>query len=124
MLRNDDRMNTVRPAGARHPAIKPLYRAADLCGSAIRGYRARITAIRTWPQATMYTTRPWTIRQYAGFSTAEDSNDFYRKSLAAGGQGISVAFDLPTHRGYDSDHPTGRPVTSARPVSRSTPSRT
>ena len=56
-------------------------------------------------QATMYTTRPWTIRQYAGFSTAEDSNDFYRKSLEAGGQGISVAFDLPTHRGYDSDHP-------------------
>jgi methylmalonyl-CoA mutase len=56
-------------------------------------------------QATMYTTRPWTIRQYAGFSTAEDSNDFYRKSLGAGGQGISVAFDLPTHRGYDSDHP-------------------
>jgi methylmalonyl-CoA mutase len=53
----------------------------------------------------MYTTRPWTIRQYAGFSTAEDSNDFYRNSLAAGAQGISVAFDLPTHRGYDSDHP-------------------
>lgn len=57
------------------------------------------------PQATMYSVRPWTIRQYAGFSTAEESNAFYRKSLAAGGQGISVAFDLPTHRGYDSDHP-------------------
>src|SRR6185437_9048037 len=57
------------------------------------------------PQATMYTVRPWTIRQYAGFSTAEASNDFYRKALAAGGQGISVAFDLATHRGYDSDHP-------------------
>lgn len=56
------------------------------------------------PQATMYAGRPWTIRQYAGFSTAEESNDFYLKSLAAGGQGISVAFDLPTHRGYDSDH--------------------
>ena len=57
------------------------------------------------PQATMYAARPWTIRQYAGFSTAEESNAFYRKALAAGGQGISVAFDLPTHRGYDSDHP-------------------
>lgn len=57
------------------------------------------------PQATMYATRPWTIRQYAGFSTAEESNAFYRKALAGGGQGISVAFDLPTHRGYDSDHP-------------------
>src|SRR6185369_3830370 len=57
------------------------------------------------PQATMYTVRPWTIRQYAGFSTAEASNDFYRKALAGGGQGVSVAFDLATHRGYDSDHP-------------------
>ena len=57
------------------------------------------------PQATMYAGRPWTIRQYAGFSTAEESNAFYRKALAAGGQGMSVAFDLATHRGYDSDHP-------------------
>src|SRR5690606_10874148 len=57
------------------------------------------------PQATMYTGRPWTIRQYAGFSTAEESNAFYRKALAAGGQGVSVAFDLATHRGYDSDNP-------------------
>jgi len=57
------------------------------------------------PKATMYRVRPWTIRQYAGFSTAEESNEFYKKSLAAGGQGISVAFDLATHRGYDSDHP-------------------
>ena len=57
------------------------------------------------PQATMYAVRPWTIRQYAGFSTAEASNDFYRKALAGGGQGVSVAFDLATHRGYDSDHP-------------------
>jgi methylmalonyl-CoA mutase len=57
------------------------------------------------PQATMYAVRPWTIRQYAGFSTAEDSNRFYRQALAAGGQGVSVAFDLATHRGYDSDHP-------------------
>jgi Methylmalonyl-CoA mutase, N-terminal domain/subunit len=57
------------------------------------------------PKATMYAGRPWTIRQYAGFSTAEESNAFYRKALAAGGQGVSVAFDLATHRGYDSDHP-------------------
>ncbi|MEL7046023.1 MAG: methylmalonyl-CoA mutase family protein, partial [Pseudomonadota bacterium] len=56
------------------------------------------------PQATMYAGRPWTIRQYAGFSTAEESNAFYRQALAAGGQGVSVAFDLATHRGYDSDH--------------------
>ncbi|WP_231871781.1 methylmalonyl-CoA mutase family protein, partial [Oleiphilus sp. HI0079] len=57
------------------------------------------------PMATMYAGRPWTIRQYAGFSTAEESNAFYRKNLAAGAQGVSVAFDLATHRGYDSDHP-------------------
>ena len=57
------------------------------------------------PYTTMYTTRPWTIRQYAGFSTAEDSNAFYRRNLAAGQQGVSVAFDLATHRGYDSDSP-------------------
>ena len=57
------------------------------------------------PQPTMYAVRPWTIRQYAGFSTAEESNAFYRANLAAGGQGVSVAFDLATHRGYDSDHP-------------------
>ena len=56
-------------------------------------------------KATMYAGRPWTIRQYAGFSTAEESNAFYRKALAAGQQGVSVAFDLATHRGYDSDHP-------------------
>ena len=57
------------------------------------------------PYATMYTNRPWTVRQYAGFSTAEESNKFYRANVAAGQQGLSVAFDLPTHRGYDSDHP-------------------
>ena len=57
------------------------------------------------PYATMYCNRPWTVRQYAGFSTAEESNKFYRANLAAGQQGVSVAFDLPTHRGYDSDHP-------------------
>ena len=57
------------------------------------------------PYSTMYISRPWTIRQYAGFSTAKDSNNFYRKNLAAGQKGLSVAFDLATHRGYDSDHP-------------------
>ena len=60
---------------------------------------------RIGPYASMYLGRPWTIRQYAGFSTAEASNAFYRKNLAAGQKGLSVAFDLPTHRGYDSDHP-------------------
>ncbi len=73
------------------------------------GRRQRRMCIRArfirGPQATMYAVRPWTIRQYAGFSTAEESNAFYRKALAAGGQGVSVAFDLATHRGYDSDHP-------------------
>jgi methylmalonyl-CoA mutase len=85
--------------------IKPLYTAADVQGlthtDALPGFAPFVRG----PQPTMYTVRPWTIRQYAGFSTAEDSNAFYRKSLAAGGQGVSVAFDLATHRGYDSDHP-------------------
>ena len=59
------------------------------------------------PYPTMYASRPWTVRQYAGFSTAEDSNAFYRRNLAAGQKGLSIAFDLATHRGYDSDHPRG-----------------
>jgi methylmalonyl-CoA mutase len=76
------------------------------------------------PQATMYAVhRPWTIRQYAGFSTAEESNAFYRKALAAGQQGVSVAFDLATHRGYDSTTRAWS-ATSARPAWRSTASRT
>ena len=66
---------------------------------------AGVAPYRRGPYASMYTIRPWTIRQYAGFSTAEESNAFYRKNLAAGQKGLSVAFDLPTHRGYDSDHP-------------------
>nr|WP_171820220.1 methylmalonyl-CoA mutase [Serpentinimonas raichei] len=85
--------------------IKPLYTAADLQGlphtDTLPGFEPFIRG----PQATMYAVRPWTIRQYAGFSTAEESNAFYRQALAAGGQGVSVAFDLATHRGYDSDHP-------------------
>jgi methylmalonyl-CoA mutase len=86
-------------------SVKPLYTAADLAGlphtDTLPGFEPFIRG----PQATMYAVRPWTIRQYAGFSTAEESNAFYRKALAAGGQGVSVAFDLATHRGYDSDHP-------------------
>ncbi|MEI5672098.1 MULTISPECIES: methylmalonyl-CoA mutase [unclassified Nocardioides] len=88
--------------------IKPSYDAADLAG---------LDALDTWPglspflrgpYPTMYTTQPWTVRQYAGFSTAEESNAFYRRNLAAGQKGLSVAFDLATHRGYDSDHPRVR----------------
>ena len=85
--------------------VKPLYTAADTADlphtDSLPGFEPYIRG----PQATMYAGRPWTIRQYAGFSTAEESNAFYRKALAAGGQGVSVAFDLATHRGYDSDHP-------------------
>jgi len=95
-------LNWVTPEGI---TVKPLYTAEDLQGlphtNTLPGFEPFIRG----PQATMYAVRPWTIRQYAGFSTAEESNAFYRKALAAGGQGVSVAFDLATHRGYDSDHP-------------------
>ncbi|MEZ5567129.1 MAG: methylmalonyl-CoA mutase [Halioglobus sp.] len=86
-------------------AVKPLYTAADIEALAFTDTMPGLSPYIRGPQATMYAGRPWTIRQYAGFSTAEASNAFYRKALAAGGQGISVAFDLATHRGYDSDHP-------------------
>ena len=88
--------------------IAPSYDADSLAG---------LDALDTWPglspflrgpYPTMYTTQPWTVRQYAGFSTAEESNAFYRRNLAAGQKGLSVAFDLATHRGYDSDHPRVR----------------
>jgi methylmalonyl-CoA mutase len=86
-------------------AVKTLYTADDLSGmghlNSLPGFEPFVRG----PRATMYAGRPWTIRQYAGFSTAEESNAFYRKALAAGQQGVSVAFDLATHRGYDSDHP-------------------
>jgi methylmalonyl-CoA mutase len=85
--------------------VKPLYTAADTAGLAFTDTLPGFAPYVRGPQATMYAVRPWTIRQYAGFSTAEESNAFYRKALAAGGQGVSVAFDLATHRGYDSDHP-------------------
>src|SRR5690606_25160767 len=74
---------------------------SDVCSSDLTGFAPVVHG----PRATMYAGRPWTIRQYAGFSTAEESNAFYRRNLAAGQTGLSVAFDLPTHRGYDSDHP-------------------
>ncbi|MBL8582137.1 MAG: methylmalonyl-CoA mutase, partial [Rhizobiaceae bacterium] len=85
--------------------VKPVYTEADLAGMDHLGSLPGAKPFLRGPRATMYTGRPWTIRQYAGFSTAEESNAFYRKALAAGQQGVSVAFDLATHRGYDSDHP-------------------
>jgi methylmalonyl-CoA mutase len=97
-----DSLNWITPDGIE---VKPLYTAKDLKGlphaDSLPGFEPYLRG----PQATMYAARPWTIRQYAGFSTAEESNSFYRKGLAGGGQGVSVAFDLATHRGYDSDHP-------------------
>ena len=85
--------------------VKPLYTAEDTEGLAHMGGFPGFAPYTRGVRATMYAGRPWTIRQYAGFSTAEESNAFYRKALAAGQQGVSVAFDLATHRGYDSDHP-------------------
>ncbi len=88
--------------------IKPRYDAADLDGLDALDTWPGLTPYLRGPYPTMYTTQPWTIRQYAGFSTAEESNAFYRRNLAAGQKGLSVAFDLATHRGYDSDHPRVR----------------
>jgi len=86
-------------------AVKPRYGAADVAGLDFLDTYPGIAPYLRGPYPTMYVTQPWTIRQYAGFSTAEDSNAFYRRNLAAGQKGLSVAFDLATHRGYDSDHP-------------------
>src|SRR6516225_6931820 len=86
-------------------AVKPLYTAEDLEALDILGTLPGFPPYLRGPRATMYAHRPWTIRQYAGFSTAEDSNKFYRENLKARQMGLSVAFDLATHRGYDSDHP-------------------
>ncbi|MDP3620695.1 MAG: methylmalonyl-CoA mutase [Polynucleobacter sp.] len=99
---NVDELGWKTPDGIH---LKALYTSAD---SAELPYADTLPGFEPFvrgPQATMYSVRPWTIRQYAGFSTAEESNAFYRKALDAGGQGVSVAFDLATHRGYDSDHP-------------------
>jgi methylmalonyl-CoA mutase len=86
-------------------AVKPLYGPDDLAGLDFLDTYPGIAPFLRGPYPTMYVTQPWTIRQYAGFSSAEDSNAFYRRNLAAGQKGLSIAFDLPTHRGYDSDHP-------------------
>ncbi|MDD5248768.1 MAG: methylmalonyl-CoA mutase [Rhodocyclaceae bacterium] len=96
------RLNWNTPDGI---AVKPLYTKADVDGLPYADTLPGFAPFLRGPQPTMYAVRPWTIRQYAGFSTAEASNAFYRKALAAGAQGVSVAFDLATHRGYDSDHP-------------------
>ncbi|MBF0144138.1 MAG: methylmalonyl-CoA mutase [Magnetococcales bacterium] len=97
-----DSLNRETPEGV---TIKPLYTAKDLEGLDNLDSMPGLAPFIRGPYPTMYTVRPWTVRQYAGFSTAEASNAFYRRTLAAGGQGVSVAFDLATHRGYDSDHP-------------------
>ena len=97
-----DELTVETPEGI---AIKPLYTAGDLDGLDHLGSLPGFAPYVRGPRATMYARRPWTVRQYAGFSTAEESNAFYRKNLEAGQTGLSVAFDLATHRGYDSDHP-------------------
>jgi methylmalonyl-CoA mutase len=97
-----DDLVTLSPDGL---PIRPLYTAADLEGLEYTDTMPGIFPFVRGPRATMYANRAWTLRQYAGFSTAEESNAFYRANLAAGQQGLSVAFDLATHRGYDSDHP-------------------
>ena len=84
--------------------VKPVYGAKDLEGMEHLNYAAGIAPLLRGPYSTMYVMRPWTVRQYAGFSTAEESNAFYRRNIAAGQKGLSCAFDLATHRGYDSDH--------------------
>jgi methylmalonyl-CoA mutase len=89
---------------AEHIDVKPSYSAEDLAGMQHLEYAAGLPPYLRGPYSTMYVLRPWTIRQYAGFSTAEESNAFYRRNLSAGQKGLSVAFDLATHRGYDSDH--------------------
>ena len=88
-----------------HILVPPLYDSEDLSGLDFLATRPGIAPFLRGPYATMYVNQPWTIRQYAGFSTAEESNAFYRRNLAAGQKGLSIAFDLATHRGYDSDHP-------------------
>ena len=100
--RTPDDLTWETPEGI---AVKPLYTQDDLAGIGHLGSLPGEVPFVRGPRATMYPGRPWTIRQYAGFSTAEESNAFYRKGLAAGQMGVSVAFDLATHRGYDSDHP-------------------
>ena len=89
---------------AENIELKPIYSKEDISNLEHLGFGAGFAPNLRGPYSTMYVRRPWTIRQYAGFSTAEESNAFYRRNLAAGQKGLSVAFDLATHRGYDSDH--------------------
>ena len=100
--KSPDSLDWMTPEGIR---VKPLYTAEDLEGMEHVNTLPGLSPFVRGPMATMYAGRPWTIRQYAGFSTARESNEFYRRNLAAGQKGLSVAFDLATHRGYDSDHP-------------------
>jgi methylmalonyl-CoA mutase len=100
--KHTDSLNWETPEGI---VVKPIYTAEDLEGLDCVNTLSGIAPYMRGPTATMYANQPWTIRQYAGFATAKESNDFYRKNLAAGQTGLSVAFDLATHRGYDSDHP-------------------
>jgi len=100
--KSPDTLDWMTPEGIQ---VKPLYTAEDIEGMEHVNTLPGLAPFVRGPMATMYSGRPWTIRQYAGFSTARESNEFYRKNLAAGQKGLSVAFDLATHRGYDSDHP-------------------
>ena len=100
--RAEERAPRTTPEGI---SIKSTYRQADIADAVHLGGLPGLAPFVRGPYPTMYAERPWTVRQYAGFSTAEASNAFYRKNLAAGQRGLSVAFDLATHRGYDSDHP-------------------
>lgn len=100
-----DRKNTIPWKSQEEIEIQSSYTKDDASALITSGFTAGVPPYLRGPYATMYTTKPWTIRQYAGFSTAKDSNAFYRRNLAAGQRGLSIAFDLATHRGYDSDHP-------------------
>src|SRR6186713_3472156 len=107
-----ERIATAAPSGSAEPwltpegiLVKPSYVEADLAGLDFLETYPGIKPYLRGPYPTMYVNQPWTIRQYAGFSTAAESNAFYRRNLAMGQKGLSIAFDLATHRGYDSDHP-------------------
>ena len=101
---NNRQMTTDHFHTAENIELKPFYAKEDIQNLEHIGFGAGFAPNLRGPYATMYVRRPWTIRQYAGFSTAEESNAFYRRNLAAGQKGLSVAFDLATHRGNDSDH--------------------
>ena len=105
LSRREKTVDSLVQQTAEGITIKPLYTEADLDNLEVTGTLPGLPPYVRGPRATMYTAQPWTIRQYAGFSTAKESNAFYRRNLAAGQKGLSVAFDLATHRGYDSDNP-------------------